>query len=136
MRSGTGAIVQADLNSGRWRGRADVLLKVNRPSALGAWSYEVVDTKLARETRGGTILQLCLYSELIADIQGCLPDNAHVVTPGCGFQPQTFRLHDFLAAIIAAGTDVMTQVHFAADRFDGQWRICERIVCAVHAALR
>jgi len=97
MRSGTGAIVQADLNSGRWRGRADVLLKVNRPSALGAWSYEVVDTKLARETRGGTILQLCLYSELIADIQGCLPDHAHVVTPGCGFQPQTFRLHDFLA---------------------------------------
>ena len=30
-----------------------------RPSALGAWSYEAQDTKLARETKGGTILQLC-----------------------------------------------------------------------------
>jgi predicted RecB family nuclease len=97
MRSGVGAIVQADLNGGRWRGRADVLLRVNRPSGLGDWSYEVVDTKLARETRGGTILQLCLYSELVAEIQGCQPDRAHVVTPGCDFQPETFRLHDFLA---------------------------------------
>src|SRR5207302_3039800 len=70
MRSGVGAIVQADLNGGRWRGRADVLSKVNQPSGLGDWSYEVVDTKLARETRGGTVLQLCLYSELVAEIQG------------------------------------------------------------------
>ena len=64
MRSGTGAITQADLQNGRWRGRADVLLRVDRPSNLGNWSYEVVDTKLARETIGGTILQLCLYSLL------------------------------------------------------------------------
>ena len=97
MQSGAGAIVQADLNAGRWRGRADVLLRVDRPSGLGGWSYEVVDTKLARETRGGTILQLCLYSELVAEIQGCLPNRAHVVTPGRNFEPETFRLHDFLA---------------------------------------
>src|SRR5437016_4283282 len=58
MRSGAAAIVQAKLEDGRWRGRADVLLRVNTPSELGNWSYEVVDTKLARETRGGTILQL------------------------------------------------------------------------------
>jgi uncharacterized protein len=31
---------------------------VETPSALGVWSYEVIDTKLARETKGGTILQL------------------------------------------------------------------------------
>jgi uncharacterized protein len=97
MKSGVGAIAQADLRNGRWRGRADILLKVNKPSDLGAWSYEVVDTKLASETRGGTILQLCLYSELVAEIQGRMPDRAHVVSPGRGFQPETFRLHDFLA---------------------------------------
>lgn len=53
MRTGVDVIAQADLSDGRWRGRADVLLKVAAPSDLGTWSYELVDTKLARETRGG-----------------------------------------------------------------------------------
>src|SRR5205085_11840238 len=97
MRSGAAAIVQAKLEDGRWRGRADVLLRVNTPSELGNWSYEVVDTKLARETRGGTILQLCLYSELVGNLQGRMPDRTYVVTPGTNFQPQTFRLADYLA---------------------------------------
>jgi hypothetical protein len=50
-------IVQGALASGRWSGRT-VLKRVETPSALGVWSYEVIDTKLARETKGGTILQL------------------------------------------------------------------------------
>jgi len=70
MRSGVGVIAQADLKNGRWRGRADILLKLDKPSRLGPWSYEVIDTKLASETKGTTILQLCLYSELVAEIQG------------------------------------------------------------------
>ena len=37
---------------------------------LGAWSYEVEDTKLARETRAGAILQLGLYCELLEVAQG------------------------------------------------------------------
>src|SRR5213083_627722 len=41
MRSGAGAIAQADLSQNRWRGRADVLLRVGRASELGNWSYEV-----------------------------------------------------------------------------------------------
>ena len=44
MRSGA----QATLASGRWFGRADLLRRVERPSKLGAWSYEPLDTKLAR----------------------------------------------------------------------------------------
>jgi predicted RecB family nuclease len=97
MKSGIEVIAQADLRNGSWHGRADILLKVDRPSNFGNWSYEVIDTKLARETRGGTILQLCLYSELLAELQGIIPDRMHVVTPGHGFQPETFRVHDFLA---------------------------------------
>ena len=65
MRSGADVIVQAVLAGDGWGGRADILWKVSTPSALGAWSYEAVDTKLARETKGGTVLQLCLYSDLI-----------------------------------------------------------------------
>ena len=71
MKSGVDVIAQAYLNDRGWHGYADALKKVNSPSKLGDWSYEVVDTKLARETKGGSILQLCLYSELVEKIQGC-----------------------------------------------------------------
>src|SRR5262245_36977985 len=97
MKSGIDVIVQADLRSGHWRGRADILMKVHRPSHFGDWSYEAIDTKLARETRGGTILQLSLYSELLAELLGDMPERMHVVTPGNGFEPETFRVHEFLA---------------------------------------
>lgn len=46
MRQATQAIVQAPLVDGNWRGRADVLRRVETPSELGACSYEVVATKL------------------------------------------------------------------------------------------
>lgn len=59
MRSGAAVIVQGAFQHGNRVGRADILLRVPQPSDLGAWSYEVTDTKLARETRGGTVLQLC-----------------------------------------------------------------------------
>ena len=51
--------------------------RVEKPSNLGSWSYEVIDTKLARETKGNTILQLCLYSDLLADTQKLSPEFAH-----------------------------------------------------------
>src|SRR5436190_2797785 len=59
MRNGAQAIVQASLASHDWRGRADVLLRVeasDNATRLGNWSYEVVDCKLARETKAETIL--------------------------------------------------------------------------------
>ena len=97
MGSGAGVIAQATLVSGRWYGRADILRRVERGSTLGNWSYEVVDTKLARETRAGTVLQLCLYSNVLAEIQGLMPEYMYVVSPGTGFQPEVFRVQDFLA---------------------------------------
>ncbi len=97
MRDGAAAIVQATLIDGRWRGRADVLLRVEEASDLGAWSYEVVDTKLASETRGGTVLQICLYSDLVARVQGRMPQRMHVVTPRKYDEPETFRVQDYLA---------------------------------------
>jgi hypothetical protein len=61
---------------GPWHGRADVLFGVNTPSKLGKWSYEVYDTKLARETKGGTILQLCLYYAQRATLRKILTREA------------------------------------------------------------
>jgi len=98
MREGHDVIVQATLLRDDWMGRADVLRRVEVPApALGDFSYEVLDTKLARETRGRTVLQLCLYSDILAAIQGRLPERMHVVPPGVDFQPETFRVDDFMA---------------------------------------
>src|SRR5262249_37812184 len=82
---------------GRWFGRADVLRRVARPSGLGSWSYEVWDTKLARETRGGSVLQICLYSDLLETIQGTRPEYMHIVPPGDGFAGEPYRVDEFLA---------------------------------------
>ena len=97
MRDGADVVYQATLRSDRWHGRADFLRRVETPSRLGAWSYEVLDAKLARETRAGTILQLCLYSHMLQEIQGVLPERMHVVMPGEDLRPEPFRVHDFLA---------------------------------------
>jgi uncharacterized protein len=58
MHKGTDTIVQGSLSDGRWFGRPDVMRRVDVPSRLGSWSYEISDTKLARETKAATNLQL------------------------------------------------------------------------------
>jgi uncharacterized protein len=95
VRSGAGVIVQGALLQGAWSGRADILRRVETPSALGAWSYEVMDTKLARETKGATVLQLSLYADLLSAVQGRVPEHMYVVTPGSGFEPEMYRTADF-----------------------------------------
>lgn len=97
MHSGADAIIQAELERDRWVGRVDVLLRAERQSELGAWSYDVADTKLAQETRAGTVLQLCLYADLLADLQGEVPERLMVVKPGDGFPTDVFRAADFMA---------------------------------------
>jgi uncharacterized protein len=97
MCRGDDVIVQATLVRDRWLGRADLLRRVAAPSALGAWSYEVTDTKLARETRGSTMLQLCLYSDIVGAAQGRLPERMHVVSPARGFTSESYRVEDFMA---------------------------------------
>jgi len=97
MQSGVDIIYQATLKLGEWSGRADFLKKVNKPSELWPWSYEVIDAKLAKQTRVGTIMQLCLYSEMVAALQGLMPEYMHVLTNGNHDNEFTYRLDDFLA---------------------------------------
>ncbi len=81
MRAGVGAIYQATLFDGRWLGHPDFLVRVEQESpAFGPWSYEVVDTKLARSVKGGALIQVCLYAARLTDIQGRPPEFVHVVT--------------------------------------------------------
>src|SRR3984893_11159440 len=95
MRAGASVIVQGAFLRDGWAGRTDILKRVEVASALGAWSYEVLDTKLARCTKGATILQLCVYSDLLSAVQARLPEYMHVVTPGTGFAPESYRTASF-----------------------------------------
>ena len=97
MKSGADIIYQAPLEYENYRGYADFLRRVDKPSELGDYSYEVIDTKLSKQTKGGTILQLCVYSEIVAHLQGQWPEEMHVVIPGRDYQPETYRTDDFLA---------------------------------------
>ena len=97
MGRGDPVIVQGALQAGRWHGRADVLRRIEKPSRFGDWSYEVTDTKLARETKGNTVLQICLYSDMLSEMQETDPASAYVVTPGTNYVPEEYRIADYAA---------------------------------------
>jgi uncharacterized protein len=115
MREGADAIVQATLADGDWSGRADVLLRVPLPSRLGDWSYEVWDTKLARETKGGSVLQICFYSDLLGTVQGTRPEKMYVVPPRDDFAPDEYRVDDYLAYYRLVRRRLETSVHAPGD---------------------
>ena len=93
MRGSADVIYQGVFVDGDWHGIADFLVKVEAPSALGNWSYEAWDAKLARHARPYFLLQLCFYSGQLERIQGVAPDWM-VVVPGTS-EPQRMRYRDF-----------------------------------------
>ena len=44
-------VYQGTFQNGPWGGRADFLVRVERPGLLGPFSYEVLETKLARSAK-------------------------------------------------------------------------------------
>ena len=109
MRGGADVIFQACVFDGQWLGRPDFLIKVDQPSALGDWSYEVVDAKLSRSAKAGAVLQICFYSEMLEAAQGAAPEHMHLALGGMhghggevdGGGPavplESFRFTDFAA---------------------------------------
>jgi predicted RecB family nuclease len=95
MVGGAQVIVQGAFRKERWVGRADVLLRVEQFSGLGSWAYEIVDTKLSRETKAGTVLQLCLYADFVGGVQGRRPEYGYVVAPHTAFLRQPYRMDDY-----------------------------------------
>jgi uncharacterized protein len=79
IRQGAKYIYQAFFVSGDWHGIADFLERVEKPSVLGSWSYQVLDTKLARHPRPEHALQLCFYSHALEKVQQIAPETAYVI---------------------------------------------------------
>ena len=97
MEEGAEVIAQGALRDGQWFGRPDVLLRVDRLGEKWKWSYEVQDTKLARETKATTILQLAVYSELLERAQGFAPESMWVITPNSRFAGERYRVAEYAA---------------------------------------
>lgn len=94
LQRGPQVLFQATFLNATWVGHADFLIRVDTPSKLGDFSYEVVDTKLARSSRAKFLIQMCLYSEMVSEIQGIMPRHMYVVL-GDG-RKETFLVADYL----------------------------------------
>ncbi|MCY3783917.1 MAG: TM0106 family RecB-like putative nuclease [Chloroflexi bacterium] len=97
MRDGVDVIYQAVLLDDRRLGYADFLRRVESPSDLGAWSYEVWDTKLARRPTAPAVLQIGMYSDLLTAMQGRQPDRMHLALGGVERKTESLRVADFAA---------------------------------------
>jgi len=97
MARGAQLIAQGVLVNERWFGRPDFLLKVDRPSRLGAHSYVVADAKLANEAKARAVLQLCAYSELLTEQQGWEPELLYIAPGGAEVRLIPLRTADYLS---------------------------------------
>jgi predicted RecB family nuclease len=95
LRDGAEVIYQATFLHEGHRGHADFLLRTERPSDLGAFSYDVADTKLARKMKVAALLQMADYGRHLERLQGHPPEWLTVVT-GDGAARQ-FRYADAAA---------------------------------------
>jgi predicted RecB family nuclease len=142
MRDGVDVIYQGALVSRPWHGYSDFLLRTHTPSNLGAYSYEVADTKLARSAKPKHVVQLCLYSQLVALEQDLLPTNMHVLL-GDGAK-LTLKLQDYVYYVrvaserfleFASATDRHTEAEPCAhcdlcrwnERCDAEWEAADHL---------
>jgi len=65
MRQGRQYIHQAALKNEEIRGWADLLERIEQPSALGGWSYIPIECKLSSHSKPIYLVQACAYCELL-----------------------------------------------------------------------
>jgi predicted RecB family nuclease len=92
LRAGAKVIYQAAFLHDGHTGFADFLLRVDRASDLGNFSYDVADTKLARRVKVAALLQMADYGRHLERLQGHPPEWLTVVT-GDG-ETHEFRYDD------------------------------------------
>jgi uncharacterized protein len=124
IRTGAEVIYQATFQDGGWGGRADFLVRVKTPSSLGSFSYQVVETKLAKSARVRAILQLCFYSELLAKIQGVQPESMHVVLGGSS-ERETFPVSRYIAYFRKVKRDLEQALAVPRDSYPEPVALCD-----------
>lgn len=124
MRDGARTIYQAAFYIAPWHGFADFLRRVEMPSALGPWSYEPVDTKLARDAKPSHVVQLGLYARMMAPFQGVAPQHIHVALGND--TEKSFRAADFTEVLAAT----QQRYHAFIDELERRHQIASVIVPA------
>jgi predicted RecB family nuclease len=125
MASGAQIIYQATFFDGTFLGRTDFLRRVETPSAKWAWSYEVIDTKLALQPKAYFLLQLCNYSEHVARLQGTMPVYGHLVL-GSGLEAH-FRVDDYAAYYRHQKTQFLARAEHATEAYPAEIGHC--LIC-------
>jgi len=77
-------------------GLPDLLRRLPGSSALGEHHYEVLDIKTSGQPRSDQILQVVFYSQMLAVVQGRMPEHGAVVLKDG--REERFRLADYAAA--------------------------------------
>ena len=65
MKNGIQIIFQATFLDDQFLGYADFLRRIETPSSLGSYSYEVLDTKLSLSVKAKFVIQLAFYSDFL-----------------------------------------------------------------------
>ena len=98
MDRGAPLITQAALADRHWIGYADFLLRIEEPCPSWAWSYEPWDAKLAHAARPEHVMQIALYGDLLARVQGRAADHGGLMLgsgdPDVPFVSERFRLNE------------------------------------------
>ncbi|MDA9373046.1 TM0106 family RecB-like putative nuclease [Pelagibacterales bacterium] len=106
---GADYIYQAKLVNSELIGFPDFLKKVATPSNFGDYSYEVIDIKRSKEPKQENITQLLLYTFLLSEIQGTLPENIIVIN-GKSHKENIFKVSDFYQAFLETKNDFLEYV--------------------------
>lgn len=86
MREGRQYIHQAALKNAEIRGWADLLERIEKPSALGEWSYIPIECKLSSHPKPIYLVQACAYCELLEPILGERPEHFKLYLGGRRFE--------------------------------------------------
>ena len=93
MRSGADYIWQASMHNDEMRGSADLLERIDKPSALGDWSYIPIECKLSSHSKPIYLVQACAYCELLTPILGQRPEQFKLYLGGAQLKP--YRSSEF-----------------------------------------
>ena len=86
MQQGRQYIHQAALKNAEIRGWADLLERIEKPSALGEWSYIPIECKLSSHSKPIYLVQACAYCELLEPHLGHRPEHFKVYLGGRRFE--------------------------------------------------
>jgi predicted RecB family nuclease len=96
LKAGTELMHQAVLSSEDRLGMPDLLRKLDGASELGDHHYEVLDVKTSGKSRGDQILQVVFYTQLLAELQGRMPEHGALILKDG--REERFLIADYVAA--------------------------------------